>query len=41
MYCSAYDCINNDGEGECTISSYIRIDDYGQCDEHEVFINEE
>lgn len=41
MYCSACNCRNNDGEGECMISSYIRIDEYGQCDEFDPFIKEE
>ena len=32
---------NNDGEGECMISSYIQIDEYGKCDEFDPVFEEE
>lgn len=41
MYCQATNCRNNDGEGECMISSYIQIDEYGKCDELDPVFEEE
>lgn len=34
MRCEAYSCINNDGEGYCCQSSYITIDENGECDSY-------
>lgn len=31
MYCLAYDCVNNDGDGECTMEPNIHLDENGRC----------